>query len=297
MYRQGSHWMHDVDEHSPECRDDARAVAALVSGDELHRCTRLGRSATSDVYRIAFPDSSAPDIVVKLLKQSLSAVPSVCERFQNECALLTRVNHSALPKIVHFGTMAGRPYLAYRCIEGDSLLHRLQRGPHADTAGLRQGYAILRSLLDALVYLHNLDPPLVHSDISPENVIVSTGGGAHLIDFGCAQPIVRGTVLDSRWIGKPSYLSPEQAQGRSWDHRSDLYQTGVISYEMLTGRKKINATSRREAMLLASNPGYADLSPVPSALRTMLRRVLEPDPADRWQTARDVLQALDEIGA
>ncbi len=265
-------------------------IDASCNGDP----TRVAQTATSHIYRID-DNLSAQPFGLKILRARHQHVESLRSRFEYEADILASLSHSALPRLEKSGRSGGRSFMFYRYIVGATLRERLG---HLRALSPNEACLIVLALLDVFAYLHGeKDLRIVHGDISPENVILSRSGVVCLIDFGVAQRLRPGHTIDTRWIGKPSYLSPEQASGNTWDHRSDLYQLGLVFYEMLAGRKRASARNFADALRCAARQTAADFSAVPIPLRPVLERLIQVDPDARYENARQVSLALGQARA
>lgn len=258
----------------------------------------LCRGSASQIYR-AVPErgenGSMGELAVKVLRRNMIRSTAIRERFRIEARLLNQLSHPGIPERLIKGRLGKRPFLAYHYIPGASLLEILKHAFY--TQGIVPWVAceLQRQILETLTYLHGQKRPIVHSDISPENLLLDPQSRVHLIDFGSAQILEKKNGLASRWIGKPSYLSPEQARGLPWDTRSDLYQTGILFFELLTGRKFNTGLGLLEARALAANPPIVDYAGVPHALRPVLNGLLAVHPDRRWPDSKTCLHALEQV--
>jgi len=155
---------------------------------------------------------------------------------------------------------------------------------------------IVGQLLEQLHFLHTSLKPVVHGDISSENILIDTKQKIYLVDFGCSHFQKQANKEAYQWLAKPSFISPEQARGEKWDHRSDLYQAGILLYELLKNRRwNEGATKRDKVLFAASNQRQQDnfLEGVTDAKTSaFVAKMLDPDPTKRFQTAKEALAAL-----
>jgi serine/threonine-protein kinase len=252
-------------------------------------------------------------VVVKVLPSDLAPAVSG-ERFRREIQLAAQLQHPHIIPLLTAGELAGGPgepalpYFTMPFVEGESLRTRLARGGELPIADVVH---VLREVGLALAYAH--EHGVVHRDVKPDNVLLS-GGAAMVTDFGVAKALaesqrpegLRGqrdpSALTSLGlaIGTPAYMAPEQAAGDpGTDHRADLYAFGVLAYELLTGQPPFagrpapavlaaHATERVEAV--------AQRRPAcPPALAALIMRCLEKRPADRPQSAREIVHQLDAL--
>jgi tetratricopeptide (TPR) repeat protein len=238
-------------------------------------------------------------VVVKVLPPETSAAVSV-ERFEREIRLAARLQH---PHIVPFLTTGGRGDLLFYImpfIEGESLRAKLAREGELP---IPEAVRILRDVADALAMAHKQG--IVHRDIKPDNILLS-GRHALVTDFGVAKAVEKSSGSGNLTslgvaLGTPAYMSPEQATADPHtDHRADLYALGIVAYEMLCGRQPFEASSAQG--LIAAHvtqqpqPVERFRNNVPPALAALIMRCLEKKPADRPQTAEELVQNIEAMG-
>jgi tetratricopeptide (TPR) repeat protein len=239
-------------------------------------------------------------VVVKVLSPELAQGLNA-ERFEREILLAASLQQANIVPVLSAGDIDGLPYFTMPFVEGESLRKRL------GGAGLpiQDVVAILRDVTKALAYAHARN--IVHRDIKPDNVLLS-GGTAVVTDFGIAKALSAsrtsgaGATLTSigTSIGTPAYMAPEQVAGDpNIDHRVDLYSLGCMAQELLTGRAPFADRTPQKTLaahLSESAPAVSGLRPdCPAPLAALVTQLLRKDPADRPQSANDVLHALDEL--
>ncbi len=256
----------------------------------------LGGGGMSRVF-VAEETSLGRKVVVKVLPPDLAATVNV-ERFRREIQLAAQLQHPHIVPLLSAGIADGLPYYTMPLVEGDSLRTRLIR--HGELP-IPDALKILRDMASALSYAH--EHGVVHRDIKPENVML-TKHHALIMDFGVAKALSvatnPGNSLTSMGValGTPAYMSPEQATADPHtDHRADIYALGAVAYEMLTGRQLFGDRSP-QAMLRAHaiekpDPIETRRATVPPGLSALVMRMLEKSPADRPQSAEDLLRTLD----
>jgi eukaryotic-like serine/threonine-protein kinase len=249
-------------------------------------------------------------VAVKLLPPHLARDEQLRVRFEREAKTVSSLNHPHICTLFDVGTatVAGDElhYLVLEMIEGESLAERLAKGPLSIEETLRYGIEIA-SALDAA---HRQG--IVHRDLKPGNVMI-TKTGAKLLDFGLAhsgEAVANEALSSLRTLDKPltevgtilgtfQYMAPEQLEGQPADARTDLFALGALLYEMATGRRAFAGQTRTSliAAIVSSQP--PPISTVqqmsPPALDHVIRKCLEKDPEDRWQSARDVVAQLKWI--
>ena len=256
----------------------------------------LGGGGMSRVF-VAEETALGRKVVIKVLPPDLAATVNV-ERFRREIQLAAQLLHPHIVPLLSAGIADGLPYYTMPFIEGDSLRTRIIRQGELP---INDALRILRDMTTALSYAH--EHGVVHRDIKPENVML-TKHHALIMDFGVAKALSAatnpGNSLTSMGValGTPAYMSPEQATADPHtDHRADIYALGAVAYEMLTGRQLFGDRSP-QAMLRAHavekpDPIETRRATVPPALAALVMRMLEKSPADRPQTADDLLRTLD----
>ncbi|HOX19429.1 MAG TPA: protein kinase [Gemmatimonadales bacterium] len=267
-------------------------------GPSYRILSELGGGGMSRVF-LAEEVQVERKVVVKVLPPETSAAVSV-ERFEREIRLAARLQH---PHIVPFLTTGGKGDLLFYImpfIEGESLRAKLAREGELP---IPEAVRILRDVADALAMAHKQG--IVHRDIKPDNILLS-GRHALVTDFGVAKAVEKSSgsgKLTSLGValGTPAYMSPEQATADPHtDHRADLYALGIVAYEMLCGRQPFEASSAQG--LIAAHvtqqpqPVERFRNNVPPALAALIMRCLEKKPADRPQTAEELVQAVEAMG-
>jgi TolB-like protein len=278
---------------------ELRAHLQSTLGDAYVLGRELGGGSMSRVFLV---DDTAlhRQLVVKVLPQELAADLSVA-RFQREIALIARLQHPHIVPLLTTGETQGMPYYTMPFVEGESLRDRLARDGEFPIA---EAVRLLREIATAIAYAH--ERGIVHRDIKPENVLIS-GGIALVTDFGVGKALInsstggRGPLTSAGMaIGTPAYMSPEQVTADpSVDHRADIYALGMVAYEMLAGQTPF-AGRTAQALLSAHvvdtpEPLQNRRAAVPPALAALVMRCLEKRPADRPQSATEIVHALDAL--
>lgn len=236
-------------------------------------------------------------VAVKVLRPELAAALGP-DRFPREIRIVAQLQHPHVLPLHDSGETEGFLYYVMPFVDGESLRTRLDRdGP----LPVQDAVRVLREVADALAYAHGLD--ILHRDIKPDNVMLS-GRHAVVMDFGVAKAVsdAGGQTLTTVGVavGTPQYMSPEQASGQSdVDHRSDLYAIGILGYELLTGTPPFTGKTAQQilsAQVLEPPPDLVELRPsVPRPLGELLERCLAKNPADRWQSAEEILTRLEAM--
>ena len=272
---------------------DARLQAALGSTYTVGR--ELGGGGMSRVF-VAVEAALDRQVVIKVLPPELGVGLNV-ERFRREIQLAAKLQHPLIVPVLTAGAADGLLYYTMPLVEGESLRARLGRQGELPIA---EGVRILADVADALAYAHGHG--LVHRDIKPDNVLLS-GKHALVTDFGVSKALSSATGPASLTsvgvaLGTPAYMAPEQAAADpSTDHRADIYALGIVAYELLTGHAPFAGMTAQQ--LLAAHvaqpppPLTGSRPAVPRSLETLVLRCLEKRPADRPQSATDILGALE----
>jgi serine/threonine protein kinase len=232
------------------------------------------------------------DVAIKLLTMRSYATPERRERFRHEAQRCANMNHPNLVGVYDYGEDGERPYMVMELVDGESIAERLKR---EGRFSIRETLKIGIDICEGLQYAHDLG--LVHRDIKSDNVLLDKKEKqVKVADFGIAIEADEGEEKNNVIIGTPSYMSPEQASGKKADHRSDIYSTGIILYEMLTGKVPFTGETSMAIIIKHLNEqagGMRDMNPeVPPQLEDIVQRALEKSPDHRYQTCRDLASQL-----
>ncbi len=272
----------------------------------------IGQGGMGEVYS-ATDTRLDRTVAIKVLPADLAADPDRRERFEREAKAIAALNHPHICTLHDVGHEDGTDFLVMERLEGESLQDRLTRG----ALPVDQALQIAIQIADALDRAHRQG--ITHRDLKPGNIFLvgkgAAGQGApqaKLLDFGLAKltdPVRSATAsaervtkladsltLQGMILGTFQYMAPEQLDGGEADHRADIWAFGCVVYEMVTGRKPFEEQSQASlihAIIGVEPRPVSDTQPVASrSLDHVLRRCLAKDPADRWQTVRDVHQEL-----
>lgn len=274
------------------------AIRRLAAGTLLagrYRILELvGVGGMGMVYR-AEDEQLGLTVAVKILRPDLAQHGRRLERFKQELVLARQVSHPNVVRIHDLGTDGEIVFLTMDLITGRPLSELL-----ADEGRLspERTVGIARQLAAALAAAH--DAGVVHRDLKPGNVLVDDSGRAAISDFGVARSLAGpGPTLPGAVVGTLDYLSPEQARGDEVDGRADLYALGILLHEMLTGELPFAGGSEAEVLAQRLTGATRDLRTagveVPRQLAALVRRLLQRDPARRYQSAREVLADLGPL--
>jgi len=257
----------------------------------------LGQGGMATVY-LAEDLRHHRKVALKVLRPEIAATLGA-GRFAREIEVAARLQHPNILPLLDSGEAAGFFFYVMPFIEGESLRDRLARGGELP---IHDAVRILMEVADALSHAHAHG--VVHRDIKPDNVMLS-GRHALVADFGVSKAVTEATgrqVLTSAGValGTPAYMAPEQAVADPHqDHRVDIYALGVLGYELLTGRAPFSATTAQEMLAAHVTSDPEPLEPhrpmVSPALAGVVMKCLAKKPADRWQTADELLTALEPL--
>jgi eukaryotic-like serine/threonine-protein kinase len=269
----------------PTMRAPDLAGRALDERYELHAV--IGEGAFGRVYR-GLDRRLARTVAVKVIKPWWAEDSEWVERFEREAQLLARISDPGIVQIFDIGHAEEGPYYVAELVEGESLAERLRLGP----LPAAEARGIAEQLCDALASAHAQG--VVHCDVKPANVLLSTDGVVKVGDFGVAR-LAEGTsqALTATVAGTPRYMSPEQARGRATTSATDVYSAGVVLYEMLAGEPPFMHGSPVELGLrhLQDEPPPLPAG-VPRTLREVVERALAKDPAERFPDGAAMAAAL-----
>jgi eukaryotic-like serine/threonine-protein kinase len=264
----------------------------------------LGKGGMGEVYR-ARDSRLRRDVALKLLHDASANDETSLRRFQQETHAVAAMNHPSILAIHDTGTHRGVPFAVTELLEGETLAERLDSGPIAP----KRAAEVACQIADGLAAAHAKG--VIHRDIKPENIFLTRDGRTKILDFGIARienpglrpgAVSAGHVSTSSQmlVGTAGYVSPEQVRGAKADARSDLFALGAVFYEMLTGQKAFQRKSPVETLgaVLKDDPRRSpEADKVPAHLAPFVFRCLEKDPADRYQSARDLLFDLRALQA
>jgi serine/threonine protein kinase/tetratricopeptide (TPR) repeat protein len=275
-----------------------RAQLQDTLGEGYHLERELGGGGMSRVF-LATETALGRRVVVKMLPPDVAAAVSV-ERFRREIQLAARLNHPHIVPLLSAGESGGFLYYTMPFVEGESLRVLLRRD---GALPIDQAVRIVRDVADALAYAHECG--VAHRDVKPDNVLLSRGH-ALVADFGVAKALSAAATspasvtATSVTVGTPLYMAPEQiAADPQTDHRADIYALGVVAYELLAGRPPFGGESPQALfaahMTRTPEPVGQHRQGVPLTLERLVMRCLEKGPADRPQSAAEMIGILDAV--
>jgi serine/threonine-protein kinase PpkA len=260
----------------------------LIEGYRILR--QIGAGGMAKVYLAQSQDGGAPQ-VLKVMRMDAIGEDDGLQRFIQEFALLAQVRHPNVARIHTQGFSAGHAYIAMEYFPGGDLRRRMAQGIAPATV-----LQYLKQMAAGLAAIH--EAGIVHRDLKPENLMLRQDGSLALADFGIAKNVsmLMMDTGEGDVIGTPSYLSPEQAQGLAVDARCDLYSLGVLTYEMLTGRRPYEAATALAMLDLHINAPVPVLGPPHEGMQVVLNGLMAKDREQRYRSAQALLCDLAERG-
>ena len=245
-------------------------------------------------------------IAIKMILPNLSAEENLVTSFIDEAKLAALLHNENIIQIYDFGSMDDQYFIAMEYLFGKDLRAIIRTAREKDLAlGMENILYIMSRICAGLDYSHNLKDlqgkPLniIHRDINPQNILMTYEGQIKIIDFGIAKAASHNNQTRENLIkGKLAYMSPEQANGQQIDHRSDIFSTGIILYELLAARRMFTGETMHVLSLVREaqyDPPEEVIPDLPTKLNSILRRALEKDPDDRYQNAGEMLADIEEF--
>lgn len=266
-------------------------IGKIIGGYEI--LNKLGEGGMATVY-LARQQSMNRQVALKVLPQQFLRDDTYLQRFEREVKIVSQLEHRSIVPVYDYGEYNGQPYIAMRYMPAGSVDDLLQRGPLTAPKILD----IVRQIAPALDYAHSKD--VLHRDLKPSNILLDDDGGAFLTDFGIARIVgEKGVSITTHGVvGTPSYMSPEQAQGKDIDGRSDIYALGVMLFEMATGRRPFESETPYSIAVMqvtAQPPKPRSLNPaILPDFESVILRAMQKSRDKRPATALALAEELKE---
>ena len=288
----------------PEAGDYNRRVS-LLAGARLgpyEIVALIGAGGMGEVFR-ARDARLGRDVAVKVLPAAVATQPDRLRRFAQEARAAAALSHPNVVAVYDVHTDGETPYVVSELLEGETLREALQRGPMP----ARRAVDIAMQVASGLAAAHHKG--IVHRDVKPANIFLTADGRAKVLDFGLARIVEAGDTdrvstriaddpptLPGTVMGTVGYMAPEQVRGEVVDTRADVFALGTVCYEMLAGRRAFTGDTSVEVMAAIVRSDPPELSAeTPPALNRVIRRCLEKQPSQRFQSAADVAFALEAV--
>lgn len=255
---------------------------------------KLGGGGMGVVYQATDKILNVP-VALKILNSKILNEEKTIERLKREVILARKVAHPNVCRIYDIGEDRGIHYISMELLQGETLADKVKK---EGALPLEAGFTITQQILQALAEAHRLG--IIHRDLKPQNIMVDAKLETRIMDFGIStsSELVRLTQTNA-FVGTPRYMSPEQIQGKTVDHRADIYSIGVIMYEIFTGKLPFKATTLMEiiyAQLKTPPIKPSDIiSNLPQELERIILKCLEKEPEQRYPTVRELLQDVNRL--
>jgi len=264
--------------------------------DRYQVIEELGSGGMGKVFKV-FDNKIKEVVALKLLKPEIAADDKTIERFSNELKFARKIVHKNVGRMYDLNEEKGTHYILMEYVPGENLKSFIIRSRQL---AIGTAISIAMQISEGLKEAHRLG--VVHRDLKPQNIIIDKEGNVRIMDFGIARSVEeKGATEAIMIIGTPQYMSPEQAEGKETDQRSDIYSLGVIIYEMVTGKVPFEGESTLDIIMkhkTEAPPNPRELNPqVPLGLARLILRCMEKGREKRYQTAEEVLTDLNKIEA
>jgi eukaryotic-like serine/threonine-protein kinase len=287
--------------------DATVSATQSVSSRHLSAGTKLGRYSIVEplgaggmgvVYR-ARDEKLERVVAIKLLAPGMFTGDEARRRFHKEALALAKLSHAHIAAVYDVGEQDGIDYIVMECVPGESLAAKLKSGPLT----VKDATSITLQIAEALEEAH--EQGVIHRDLKPANVMITPKGRVKVLDFGLAKLLAVArdptvSVTETRGlIGTPLYMSPEQAREQNLDARTDLWNLGVIYYELLTGRAPFRADSSMAVLRAITDEAPVPLRQlrpdVPPLCEQIVSHALEKNPDRRYQSATEVIGDASDL--
>ena len=249
---------------------------------------KIGRGGMGVVYR-GKDTVIGRAVAVKMLISDIDVSDETRQRFFREARSAGQLTHRNIITIYDFGEEGGRAYIVMELLTGESLTNLLARGVRLP---LEQQVEIMMRVAEGLAFAHSRG--IIHRDVKPANLFLTTDGQVKILDFGVARIASSKLTRSGLLVGTPDYMSPEQVMGLVVDQRSDVFSAGAVFYQLLTGRKPFAAKRLPDVLnrVRLEAPEPITDAEAPAELTAIVMKALEKDPAHRYQRTVEMLASL-----
>lgn len=253
----------------------------------------IGQGGMADVY-LAWDEVLSREVAIKVLREKLASDPLTLVRFLREASAARRLSHPNVVEIYDVGESSSLHYIVMEYIPGQTLKEMIARtGPMKASAAVN----IMKQITSAIVQAH--EKQIVHRDIKPQNILISRSGQLKITDFGIALAMDNLSMTRNNAVmGSAHYLAPESAAGLEPDYRVDIYSLGIVFFELLCGSVPFTGTSPAQIALKHMQDPLPPIQPynetVTQAVENVVIKAAAKDPDERYQSAQELLDALDE---
>ena len=263
-----------------------------VLGGRYEILQLLGEGGMGAVYKARDRELDRP-VALKLIRPEMASSPSILARFKQELLLARQVTHKNVIRIYDLGDADGVKFITMEFVEGRDLRSLIQEKKKFSP---EEAVEIMQQVCQALEAAHSVG--VIHRDLKPQNIMQENSGRILVMDFGLARTMEGdGMTQVGALVGTMEYMSPEQALAKELDQRSDIFTTGLILYELLTGKMPFHAESALASLIKRTQERAIPVSDldktIPGRLSAVVSKCLERDPALRYQTAGEMLRDLE----
>jgi len=255
---------------------------------------KLGKGGMGQVYRV-FDRKTDEEVALKLLNPEVSSDKKTIERFRNELKLARKISHKNICRMYDLNEEQGTQYITMEYVPGEDLKNTILRVGHLSVG---KAVSVAKQACEGLMEAHRLG--VVHRDLKPQNIMIDKEGNVRIMDFGIARSLIKkGITGTGLIIGTPEYMSPEQAEMKEVDQRSDIYSLGVILYEMVTGRVPFEGETPLSVAMKHKSEEPPDPrevnAQVPEGLSRVILKCMEKKRENRHQNAEALLSELSRV--
>jgi len=277
-------------------RPKEELTTGAIFADRYQIIEELGRGGMGKVLKV-FDNKIKEVVALKLLKPEIAAQAKTIDRFSDELKFARKIIHKNVGRMYDLNEEKGTHYITMEYVPGEDLKSFIIRSRQL---AVGTAVSIAMQISAGLTEAHRLG--VIHRDLKPQNIMIDKEGNARVMDFGIARlSEQKGAEEVGIIIGTPKYMSPEQAEGKEADQRSDIYSLGIIIYEMVTGKVPFEGETTADIIMkhkTKAPPDPKELNPqVPLDLARLILKSMEKDREKRYQTAEEVLVALNKIGS